>query len=207
MTQTGPWSVKGIDSRAREAAREAAREEGLTLGAYLNKLILEEGSVDFGSIPGATQATHTSATPYPQDEPVYNRAPRQEVAATALDRLTRRIESAEARSTLAITGIDQSVVGLLSRLENAEHSQQAFGNHIDSVLEDVRTTHESLRDKVAQLEADDSAASNLAALKSLEEALGKLASHVYEENALAGEEASAIKMRLETGLSELVRAR
>ena len=26
MSQTGPWSVKGIDQRARDAARERARE-------------------------------------------------------------------------------------------------------------------------------------------------------------------------------------
>ena len=42
MTQSGPWSVKGIDHRAREAAREAARDEGMTLGEYLNRLLLEE---------------------------------------------------------------------------------------------------------------------------------------------------------------------
>ena len=40
MNQTGPWSVKGIDQRARDAAREAASAEGLTLGEYLNRLLM-----------------------------------------------------------------------------------------------------------------------------------------------------------------------
>lgn len=41
MPATGPWSVKGIDARARDAARSIARREGLTLGEYLNRLIPE----------------------------------------------------------------------------------------------------------------------------------------------------------------------
>ncbi|MEO9971526.1 MAG: peptidoglycan-binding protein, partial [Hyphomonadaceae bacterium] len=130
-------------------------------------------------------------------------APSAEPSTAALDRLTRRIESAEARSTLAITGIDQSVVGLLSRLENAEHNQQALGNHWDNVLGDVQKTYDILNTKISNIETDDAPAKNQAALRSLEEALGKLASHVYEENELVGEETSAIKMRVETGLGEL----
>lgn len=191
MTQSGPWSVKGIDHRAREAAREAARDEGMTLGEYLNRLLLEEER-------GAPWR------PEPPRETARRPAePASDGTGSALDRLTRRIESAEARSTLAITGIDQSVVGLLARLENAEHGQDAMGAHFDRMIDDLRRTHDSLRDKIARLEADDSGETNLAALKSLEDALGRLASHVYEESALAGEESAALRTRLESGLGEL----
>ena len=41
MATRGPWSVKGIDAKAREAALQAARSEGVTLGDYLNRLLLE----------------------------------------------------------------------------------------------------------------------------------------------------------------------
>ena len=208
MSQTGPWSVKGIDNRAREAAREAAREEGTTLGAYLNRLILQDDSADengafderdepvsefSGRARASTQRTATPRAAAASGEP----------STAALDRLTRRIESAEARSTLAITGIDQSVVGLLSRLENAEHNQQALGNHWDGVLGDVQKTYDILSEKISNIEADESASRNKAALRSLEEALGKLATHVYEENELVSEESTAIKVRLETGFGEL----
>lgn len=207
MSQTGPWSVKGIDNRAREAAREAAREEGTTLGAYLNRLILQDDPVaDAPSAPPVrdplADVTGRPAQTYAQTAPAA-RAAVDEPSTAALDRLTRRIESAEARSTLAITGIDQSVVGLLSRLENAEHNQQALGNHWDNVLGDVQKTYDILNTKISSIEADDAASKNQAALRSLEEALGKLASHVYEENELVSEESSAIKMRLESGLGEL----
>ena len=36
MAQTAPWSVKGIDPQARDAAKEAARKAGMTLGAWLS---------------------------------------------------------------------------------------------------------------------------------------------------------------------------
>lgn len=205
MTQRGPWSVKGIDNRAREIAREAAREEGMTLGAYLNRLILEE------DMPVQADAQTASARPSgfpPKQEQSARTAPdvqarSAEPSATALDRLTRRIEAAEARSTLAITGIDQSVVGLLSRLENTEHNQQAMGGHFEGVMDDIQKTYEALNIKVKRIEEDDSSATNLRALKALEDALGKLASHVYEENELVAEETGAIKARVESGLGEL----
>ena len=37
-----PWSVKGIDQEAREAAKDAARRSGMTLGEWLNILIKEQ---------------------------------------------------------------------------------------------------------------------------------------------------------------------
>ncbi len=183
MNQRTPSGAGRIDQRAREAARAAARDEGLTLGDYLRRLLTEEKTVD---APEPTEAPDSGAA-----------------AASALDRLTRRIETAEARSTLAITGIDQSILGLVARLENTEQGQDALNAHVDGVIEDVLSTHEALKDKVRRLEEDESNARNLEALKSLEQALGKLASHVYEENALAQDEAIAIKARIETGLDDL----
>jgi localization factor PodJL len=37
-----PWSVKGIDTEAREAAKHAARRSGMTLGEWLNTVIREQ---------------------------------------------------------------------------------------------------------------------------------------------------------------------
>ena len=187
MSQTGPWSVKGIDARAREAARDRAREEGMTLGEYLNSLILKGGEVA------------------PQDiaAPISAPKPRPQAGASSLNKLVSRIEAAEARSTLAITGIDQSVVGLLKRIEDAETEHIAMARHVDGVIDDIRSTYDALRDKVRKIEEDDSAEQNLEALKALENALGKLASHVYEENALAQSESDAIKGRVEAGFSDV----
>jgi localization factor PodJL len=190
MSQYGSWSVKGIDDRARAAAKEKARLKGVTLGDYINDLLLQghseagprdiETAEDFSPIP---------SMPAP--------------SSNGIETLARRLESIEARSTLAITGIDQSVLGLLARLENSENSTSAMAAEVDSMIDELRETHEALQAKVQNIEADDTAQQNLEAMKSLEQALGKLASHVYEESSLAQDEVSAVKGRVESGFAEL----
>lgn len=46
MPSGAPWSVKGIDPRARAIAKTAARKEGMTLGEWLNRVILDDGDGD-----------------------------------------------------------------------------------------------------------------------------------------------------------------
>ena len=41
MSANAPWSVKGIDAKAREVAKALARQSGMTLGEWLNQMILE----------------------------------------------------------------------------------------------------------------------------------------------------------------------
>ncbi|MEQ3747712.1 MAG: peptidoglycan-binding protein [Henriciella sp.] len=191
MSQFGSWSVKGIDDRARAAAKEKARIKGVTLGDYINDLLLQ-GHSEAG--PRNVQDVYDFT---PQTEPTPKPSP------TALDGLARRLESIEARSTLAITGIDQSVLGLLARLENSENSSSAMAAEIDAMIDELRETHEALQSKVQEIDADDTAQQNLEAMKALEGALGKLASHVYEESSLAQDETNAIKGRVESGFADL----
>lgn len=187
MSQTGPWSVKGIDQRARDAAREAAHAEGITLGEYLNRLLM---SVE-------------SPKPNEIASPFENRRPTPNAANDTIDKLTRRIEATEARSTLAITGMDHTILGLVARLEDAEQNSSSVASRVDGFIEELQETYTALQTKVQKLEDDDSSRENLEALKSLEQALGKLASHVFEENELAQNEALAVKGRVETGFADL----
>ena len=46
MSARAPWSVKGIDPKAREIAKDLARRSGLTLGEWLNQMITEGGEDD-----------------------------------------------------------------------------------------------------------------------------------------------------------------
>ena len=46
MTAAGPWSVKGIDPKAREVAKDLARRSGLTLGEWLNQMIVDGRSAE-----------------------------------------------------------------------------------------------------------------------------------------------------------------
>ena len=42
MAAGAPWSVKGINPRAREVAKDLARRSGMTLGEWLNRVILDD---------------------------------------------------------------------------------------------------------------------------------------------------------------------
>ncbi|MFN3312109.1 MAG: hypothetical protein ACK46Q_01405, partial [Hyphomonas sp.] len=219
MSQTGPWSVKGIDQRARDAAREAAMAEGITLGEYLNRLLMATEDTEYNEVrnpyyegPSYSGSGYRGAPrqprPDPRPDPRYDSRydarpdPRHD-AAQVLERLSRRIEATEARSTLAITGIDHTVLGLVARLENTEQTAAAIAGHVEGVIEELRETHEALQAKVRRLEQDETGQDNLETLKALEAALGKLATHVYEEAELAQGETAAIKGRIESGFMDI----
>src|SRR5690606_4495468 len=106
MTSSTPWSVKGIGPAAREAAKEQARRSGMTLGEWLTRRIREES----------------------EDVETHEEGP----LTGALDRLASRIEVAEQRSTLAVTGIDQSVRGVLARLEAVEQGNGDLAARMDA---------------------------------------------------------------------------
>ena len=39
-----PWSVKGIRPQARETAKEAARRSGMSLGEWLNSVVIRQAA-------------------------------------------------------------------------------------------------------------------------------------------------------------------
>jgi len=211
MSQYGSWSVKGVDDRARAIAKEKARLKGITLGDYINNLLLE-GHSEAGPRDRAAPLQSHQPQVYPEGYPDSRftnpqyadpSAYAEPVRTRALDGLAQRIEAVEARSTLAITGIDQSVLGLLARLESTENTTSAMTAEVERMIDELRETHEVLHDKVGALEADESGARSLEAMKSLEDALGKLASHVYEEGRLNQDESAAMKGRVEAGFTDL----
>jgi len=67
MSANAPWSVKGIDAKAREVAKDLARRSGMTLGEWLNQMILN------GEDVGAAIARERGRTAAPAGRP----APRQ----------------------------------------------------------------------------------------------------------------------------------
>ena len=114
MTAAAPWSVKGIDPKAREVAKELARRSGMTLGEWLNRVILEDDMPE-----EVTSEEHFTARPFRVvSEPVKSYMPAPSTSARpdelgriafALDRLTDRIEASETRTGLAISGVEHSV--------------------------------------------------------------------------------------------------
>ena len=56
-----PWSVKGIDDKAREIAKDAARSQGQTLGQWLNLKILESAGEEADLAARATRKKASSS--------------------------------------------------------------------------------------------------------------------------------------------------
>jgi localization factor PodJL len=234
--------VKGIDPKAREMAKDLARRSGMTLGEWLNQMIIdgiegdmpppfEDAAPPYAQRPAAFRAgardpsrrrllddMYREAT-FAQEaetefrpEPVGRRGPERgyrdpgsspfrqgdprraepisagrsddsELAGItrALESLSARLETAEHRSTLAISGIDQSVMGVLSRLEGVEDSQGQTAARLEGAIDQVRETQARVAERVRRMEQEDG--SRVDALRALEGALSRLAGQINETTA------------------------
>ncbi|WP_244264926.1 SEL1-like repeat protein [Caulobacter segnis] len=200
MTAASPWSVKGIDPKAREVAKDLARRSGMTLGEWLNRMIIEgDGQGDYRAASEETPSrAHLEVV---RDEPS-----RAEIAeqtdqvgrvAVALDRLTRRIEVAEGRNAAAISGIDHSVRDAIARLSRAEREQIAVAARFEGAVDDLKTEQVRTAERVRRIEAEAAGPRSVEALRALEGALGKVAGHLYDGEARTREAIAALEARLD----------
>ncbi len=179
-SSAGPWSVKGIDPKAREMAKDLARRSGMTLGEWLNQMIVDGGEPEAPAYEPAPRY----AAPEPTTLDSFRRArsafaaPEPERATRSLEALAARLEQAEHRSTLAISGIDQSVMGVLSRIEGVERDQFSVAARFEGGLDEVRDAHSRLTEKLRKIGDDE--APRMEALRSLEASLTKVSAQVGE---------------------------
>ena len=140
MKPTSPWSVKGIDPEAREAAKLAARKAGVSLGTWLNHTIraaatkelkrtadpdyIEQPGYDYRTY-GPTMAPASAApgpartegpTPHDAQPP----APTLQAIFESVQKLTNRLETTETRTTEAIEPIVQKVDELANQIEKVQ---------------------------------------------------------------------------------------
>ena len=102
MSSGGPWSVKGIDPRARARAKTAARREGMTLGEWLNRVILDDNE-----LAGAHWDDALEAYPGFDGAPSANDADDRLIRAM-INRLSERIENAEQASARTLSELDKA---------------------------------------------------------------------------------------------------
>jgi localization factor PodJL len=214
MTAAAPWSVKGIDPKAREVAKDLARRSGMTLGEWLNRMIIEGEGFDAASLEAFGEPSRPSlAVDNARTNPSYYETarggapsriearehPADEVGrvAVALDRLTDRIEAAEKRSAQAITGIDESVRGALQRLVAAEREQVAVAARFEGVVDEIKTDQTRAAERLRRVENEAAGPRSAEALRALEGALGKVAGHLYEGEARTRETIAHLEQRLD----------
>ena len=150
MSAAAPWSVKGIEPKAREIAKDLARRSGMTLGEWLNTIIMEDGDDDDSVVP-LSRRPH-AADSYERRgrsrrmDDAYGGADNQlDRLGASIDAIAARLEAAERRSTIAIQGVDQAVSGLVRRLDSQDQSDKTHGRRIDDIAEELREGHRRLR--------------------------------------------------------------
>ena len=226
MSSGTPWSVKGIDPKAREVAKDLARRSGMTLGEWLNRMILEdEGPEDVSSEAYFTETQDhptTLAATSPLAAAKYFEAPRADVprpqapppiatprfeapehpadeigrVTLALDRLTDRIEHSEGRAGLAISAVEHSVREALSRIEVGERENVAVAARFEGAVDEARTEQTRLAERLRRVEQEAAGPRSAEALRALEQALGKVANHLYEGETRTRETLTALRDRV-----------
>lgn len=201
MTAASPWSVKGIDPKAREVAKDLARRSGMTLGEWLNRMIIE-GDGLAGDYRAADETPSRARLEVVKDDA----PPRMEInehtagevgrVAVALDRLTQRIEAAEGRSAAAISGIDHSVRDAIARLGQAERERIAVAARFEGAVDELKTEQARTAERIRRIEAEAAGPRSAEALRALESALGRVAGHLYEGEARTRETIAALEARL-----------
>ncbi len=176
MTQ-GPWSVKGIDPKARSVARENAQRRGITLGQYLNTLLLDDSDDD------PVEPTFDRAAPVRPVEKVEEPDELQSIT-DELNQLSQRLEATQERSAKAITGVDRSILDLQGRVEESTRANLDAVERVREALREIQSTQSTLRDRVQQIETDKDSHATVAALHDLEDSLARLARNVEARAAL-----------------------
>ena len=123
-----PWSVKGIEPEAREAAKQAARRAGVTLGAWLNQVIMETGTDEVGAEGPAPESYRNTYAPPSQAAP--QAAPSEPKPASGVDlapvaeavrEVVQRVENSERRTAEMTRRLEATVGHLAQRIDQSEH--------------------------------------------------------------------------------------
>ena len=143
-----PWSVKGIDPKAREIAKDLARRSGMTLGEWLNSMIMDEPEED----DQVTTLPRRSAIPDPYDRRARSRRLDDAYAGPSLEVIADRLEAVERRSAEAIRSIEDAVSGLVRRIDRQENEQANLDRRFVRASDELRDGHQRLK-KIEQSES------------------------------------------------------
>ncbi len=137
-----PWSVKGIEPEVREAAKHAARRAGMTLGEWLNGVILDQNEHMLGvsqaedTLRPDMPVTFTTESPRPEK-------PRTSAEARKDDNALRLHEIAQQLADLAQKERQSAVVKPYEEARRADDQHQAMARVLDRIDDNERQTVEA----------------------------------------------------------------
>ncbi|MGA9657724.1 MAG: hypothetical protein WBQ60_01290 [Asticcacaulis sp.] len=153
MSANAPWSVKGIDAKAREVAKDLARRSGMTLGEWLNQMILE--GEDVSALISHEEARSQGLRDHREDTP--RGAPYAEPSKTggrmARNDPPRRPAAAYSAASQPLSGRNQSRRAAFDgRYEDA---YDAENQHYDTAASDLGRVARALESLGARIEASE----------------------------------------------------
>jgi localization factor PodJL len=207
MSAGAPWSVKGIDPKAREVAKDHARRSGMTLGEWLNRVILEDEEAG-GDLSAPESAPYAAPEPPPlrafADVPrprlvAETPAPRHDElsrVAHALDRLTDRLEASETRTGLTVSSVEHTVRQAVARIEAAERESLAVATRFESAVELMGGEQARMTERLRRFESEAAGPRSTEALRAIEQSVGRMAGQLYEGESRTREGIAALETRL-----------
>ena len=206
-----PWSVKGIDGKAREVAKDAARAEGLTLGEWLNQKILESAQEDAELKARATRKKATSSTsrrtspqpasptPQPARTAAAQSVSSADAVADRLEALFERIAGlqspahapAQRTSTIESGSSAIAMEKLLDRIESGESRNREALEHMGDRVERIGSRVEELAERPMEIKARD-----LPGFTALEGAVRNIVDHIEKSEAKSRETMTALQSRI-----------
>ena len=166
--QTLPWNVTGIPPEARQVARDAASRDGVSVGDWLTRRILDEAG------HGHAESAAPDAAPYPAPATASNQ-----------DELGTRIAQVEAEADTAFRAIDETFRALSHRLEISERSQRdanramsAAAAEINAATHEQAQAFEALTQRIDRVERAADGGPLREAVRALHQALSRLAEQV-----------------------------
>jgi localization factor PodJL len=179
MKSNIPWSVKGIDPEAREAAKIAARRAGMTLGEWLNSLILQSGELPEGlAAQLVAEAAAEDARGHGGEASDEDEAELQ----SRLETLNRRLDQSERQSALAVSGIDQSIERLASTIESSRRLLATGDVAPKSTVNELASRVERLQSQLEQVSVQGRAGLDGRTLVALEKAIAGVAAHIEKSD-------------------------
>lgn len=211
MTSGAPWSVKGIDPKAREVAKDLARRSGMTLGEWLNRMILEDDAPEEitsqsffeerptrgARAPRAAEAAGAVVIEPPPGRFGAGHSGDEGRVAMALERLSGKSDRAAPRVTPESIAAETVLREAVARIEAAQREAVAVAARFEGVVEEARAENTRLAERLRRVESEAAGPRSAEALRSLEAALGKVANHLYEGEGRTRDSLQAMEQRID----------
>jgi localization factor PodJL len=226
-----PWSVKGIEPEAREAAKIAARRAGMTLGAWLTQTILDQGTDEMSPSglsaeslsmrlerpvfpdPSAQHSTDRLDHSEPSLSGAKESVPLRSAASAAPSRteagmvdmlrnLASRLEASESRSERAFRDVDNAVTRIAERLERSQRRMEDSGSAASETLKALQGTVGEVAQRLDHVEQTTVRGETL---RELEKAVSDVVDHIEQADARNGRAIRHIEHAVEDLVARLER--